>query len=365
MSKTTENYVTGTGNNFAFEEEEKNDFRAILEEFESRNPMIELKSGVKMSGTLMTKNSRYAVVNIHGKSDVFIDNNIHEKIYLESLNIGETIDFMISEVIDKKEYEITGSIHNLKMIEVQEFLLKCAAEKTVLTGIPRDLNHAGYTVEVNINDMAVSLFMPHLLTDVNKLPDPEAIIDTEIDFLVESIYKEGKNSFIASRKAYLISRSKQEMKKLVTGKAYDGFVTGTTDFAVFVQFNGCLTGMIHKSNLTELAQSMLEKGEIEDGMTIGFYVKDILRQGNKTKLFLTQVLRDSLWDSIEVNQELTGTVSSIKDFGVLVSLDYETKGLLHKSVLSNHISKYKKGDKVNVVVTNVNKNNRQITLALK
>ena len=53
------------------------------------------------------------------------------------------------------------------------------------------------------------------------------------------------------------------------------------------------------------------------------------------------------------------------DFGVLVSLDYETKGLLHKSVLVDHLTSYKKGDSVNVVVTKVNKNNRQITLALK
>ena len=119
--------------------------------------------------------------------------------------------------------------------------------------------------------------------------------------------------------------------------------------------------MIHKSNLSEQAQKMLENNEIQNGQPIEFYVKDIA----DTKLFLTQVLRESLWDSIQVNDILMGTVSSIKSFGLLVDLDYETKGLLHESVLKGNITNYKVGQQLEVYVKAVNKNKRQITLALR
>jgi ribosomal protein S1 len=365
MSKITGKIVTGTGNNLGFEIDAKNEFALVLEAFEKVNPMCEIKAGKQMSGILTQKNNKYSLININGKSDVFIDNNIYEKNYLDNISIGEKVDFIILDVIDGKQYEVTGSIHQAKMIEAQDFLTNAVTDKIILTGTPKELNHAGYTVEVNINELTISLFMPHLLTDVNKLPNPESIIDTEINFLVESNYKDGKNSFIASRKAYLLSRAKTEIKNIVKDEVYCGYVTGVTDFAVFVQFNECLTGMIHKTNLSEQAISMLENNEIRDGMNIEFYVKDVIIVRNEVKLFLTQVLRESLWDSIEVNQELTGVVSSIKDFGVFVSLDYETKGLLHKSVLNDNFNKYKKGDNVIVIVTALNKNNRQITLALK
>lgn len=356
---------TGTGTNLGFEEEIINPFAKALNDYELKNPMMDLKIGQQLDGVLTLKNNKYSLVNIYGKADVVIDNNNFEKLYLNNLNIGDAVEFIITDIIDKNQFIINGSIHSLKIQAVHDFLENAYVSNTIITGVPRELNYAGYTVDVIINDTNISLFMPHLLTDVNKLPDPESIIDTEVDFLLEQVKKEGNNTYIASRKAHLLTMAKNEIKNINKGEVYSGFITGTKDFGVFVQFNDCLTGMIHKSNLTTHAQELLDNNEILPGTSIEFYVKDILQSKKGSKLYLTQTLKDSLWDEIQIDQELVGTVSSIKDFGILVNLDYETKGLLHKSVLVDHMNKYKKGDTVNVIVTNVNKNNRQITLALK
>lgn len=352
---------TGTGTNFGFEEETTSDFARAYAEFEKKSQTSILTIGEKLKGTLISKSAKYAMIDINNKSNVVVAIDPLEKAILDLSEVGSEVEVLITDISDKKEFLISGSLHQLKMIEVDSVLNSSYNSRTIMTGIPTEYNHAGYTVLVNVNDQTIALFMPHLLTDVNKLPNPDSIIGEEIHFILDKISKEGKTSFLASRKAYLNTLARNEIKNLIKGNLYTGHVTGTTDFAIFVQLNGCLTGMIHKSNLSERAQELLENNEIQNGQPIEFFVKDI----SDSKLFLTQVMRDSLWDSIQINDILLGKISSVKSFGLLVDLDYETKGLLHESVLKNNINSYKVGQELEVYVKAVNKNKRQITLALK
>ncbi len=352
--------ITGTGDNFGFEETEINVFAEYLSAFETKNNYEKIRVGTKVSGTVILKEERYTLVDINNKANVIVDNSMLEKVIMDNIEIGSPIDLLVTAVTDGKEFIINGSAHQFKMLEVQDFLANAFEARTIMIGIPTELNHAGYTLSVNINDQTVSLFMPHLLTDVNKLPNPESILNTEIEFLLDCVYKDGVKSYIGSRKSHLVNMAKREIRKIKTGNVYQGFVTGVADFAVFVQFNECLTGMIHKTNLTEQAAAMLEAGQITSGMSIEFYVKDII----KDKLFLTQELKESLWDTITENQSLVGKICAVKDFGLLVTLDYETKGLLHQSVIDK-TKTYKVGETINVVVSGINKSKRQITLSLK
>jgi ribosomal protein S1 len=341
--------------------------QALREHEEKLNHPKRLKHGTIITGTVSFKNDRYVLVNFHGKNDIRIDNSGAERGILETLEVGSEVSVMITEVRDKSGFEIYGSIADFKSFEVASFLNTTYNEKSVLTGKPTDMNHAGYNVLVNINDTNVSLFMPHLLADVNKITDQESLIGEDVEFMLEYVNKDGNKSFIASRKKYLETLIPKEMSKLRKGGIYDGFVTGVTSYGLFVQFgvdNKVLTGMIHTTNLLPEVQELLDR--ITPGYEVQFYVKDIVtnRDPRRNRVYLTQILKESLWDSISTGQKMEGTVSSVKDFGLMIDLDYETKGLLHKSVLDRPLDSYKKGETVNIKVTAVNKNNRQITLAL-
>lgn len=315
-----------------------------------------IKIGSKVTGTLLRKTDKEAIFTTYGKSNVSVRNSDVESQIIENLNIGDKIDIEILSVNDaKNEYQVLGSIQKVKQSEIKEFLSTVIENQTVLTGRVAELNHGGYIIDLIINDIMVNIFMPNLLADVNKLSNPESIVGTDIEFIMEKYVKDGNVNYMASRKKYLQTLIPNAIAALEIGGKYVGTITGTTDFAVFVQLNGCLTGMIHKSNLEK------DTTEYSAGDPIEFYVKNVV----KDRLFLTQIMRDSLWDTLEVGDVLTGSVSSIKDFGLMLQLDFETKGLIHRSNLKGkNPEDWNIGENVVVKVTAINKNNRQITLAL-
>lgn len=360
----TENKIIECGNgNIGFEEVETEitENELMFAELLTNYKVEKVKIGNIYNGELIEINDKYYIFDINNKSSVFIPKNETEDIALINVELGDFINVYITDIEDGKEYSINGSAYKLLMQELSEQLSDSVKNKKVLTGIPIQMNHAGYTLSVEVNNQIVYIFMPHLLTDVNKLPNKESIIGEEISFYVKEVKKDGQVQYIASRKEYLRSLISKEMRKLNKGQEAMGTVTGATKFGVFLQFNKCLTAMIHKSNLSEDGLEMFNNREIEAGMLLPFLIKSY--DFKTSKIFGTQIVGESLWDKINVGDTLTGKIDDIKAFGLLVELDYETKGLIHKSNLEN--KQYKIGDMINVVITNVNKANRQVTLNFK
>ena len=91
------------------------------------------------------------------------------------------------------------------------------------------------------------------------------------------------------------------------------------------------------------------------------YIKEII----KDKIILTQILRETLWDTIKVGQTIPGKVKDLKPFGALVILDDETNGLIHTSELDKSNQKLSVGQDVKVKVIAIDRANRKIFLSLQ
>jgi predicted RNA-binding protein with RPS1 domain len=175
--------------------------------------------------------------------------------------------------------------------------------------------------------------------------------------MIESFSKD-EGTYIVSRRKYLQTLIPQAIKELEYGYVYTGNVTGTTPFGVFVEFNDCLTGMIHKTNIVPNWSERIQ--QITPGFEIEFYIKEII----KDKIILTQILRESLWDSIKVGQVINGKVRDLKPFGALIILDEETNGLVHTSELEKSSRRLTSGEDVKVKVIAVDRMNRKIFLSV-
>jgi ribosomal protein S1 len=235
--------------------------------------------------------------------------------------------------------------------------LKSLDENEPVTITVKTVNPAGYDVDIIHNGVTLPGFMPNTLAGINKLHDVNSIVGETFKVMIES-YSHSEGTYIVSRRKYLQTLIPEEIKKLEYNTVYEGHVTGTTPFGVFVEFNGCLTGMIHKANINPEWSDRIS--DIPAGCIVDFYIKEVI----KDKIILTQILRESLWDNIKIGQVIKGSVKDIKQFGTLINLDDETMGLITTSEMERLGKKFKVDQKVKVKVTNINRLSRKIFLTL-
>jgi len=294
------------------------------------------------------------------KDSIRVENRPSESKYLTDVSIGDVVDVLISKV-DNINFFIKGSISALYESRAHENL-KSLEEGYSVSAFIKSLNPAGYEIQIQHGGVTIPGFMPNTLAGINKLYNPESIVGQTFEVMIES-FSEKEGTYIVSRRKYLQSLIPDMISKLETGAVYTGIVTGTTPFGVFVEFNDCLTGMIHKLNLGEDWQNRIS--EIKPGFEIEFYIKEVIKErGNRFKIILTQILRESLWDNIKNGQIIEGTVKDTKVFGTLVNLDGETVGLIHSSELSKFNKKFTNGQSVKVKVLSIDRTSRKIFLTL-
>ena len=296
------------------------------------------------------------VFSVNGfKDDVRVESRPDEDKYLKNTNVGDMIDVLVI-LVDEDNYSIVGSISQI--YENRAHLqLKALEEGLSVDALIKSINPAGYDIEILHDGVTLSAFMPNTLAGINKLHNPESIVGQTLPVMIES-YSREEGTYIVSRRKYLKSLIPDAIKELEHGVIYTGHVTGTTPFGIFVEFEECLTGMIHKANVDPAWQDRI--GEIKPGFGIEFYIKEVI----KDKIILTQVLRETLWDTIRIGQVIKGRVKDNKQFGCLVFLDDETMGLIHSSEIEKSGRRFQADQEVNVKIIAVDRSSRKIFLAV-
>lgn len=318
------------------------------------------KSGQVVNGEFEGITGDQYVFSVSGfKDDVRVDVKPGEARYLKNTEKGTMIDVLVIDV-NHNDFFIKGSISALYESMAHTTLQSLKGTESVEAYI-KSMNPAGYDVELLHNGVVLPAFMPNTLAGINKLHDSNSIVGQTFEVMIES-YAEREGTYIVSRRKYLQSLIPNAVKELTYDEPYMGTVTGTAPFGVFVEFNECLTGMIHKANIHPDWQNKIS--QIEPGFQIEFYVKEIIKNSKFPKIILTQILRETLWDNIKNGQLIEGTIKDVKQFGTLVNLDEETVGLIHTSEMDKLKKSFTKGDSVSVKVLSVDRQSRKIFLTL-
>ena len=319
------------------------------------------KKGKVISAEYLGKSGEQYIFDLFGLKDyIRVDYKPQESKYLKNSEIGDVIDVLITN-IDHNNFYIKGSLSDLYESRAHADL-KSLEEGNSVKATVLSINPAGYDIEILHGGATLQGFMPNTLAGINKLYDPNSIIGETFDVMIES-YAEQEGTYIVSRRKYLQTLIPDAINELDYDIPYTGYVTGTTRFGIFVEFNGCLTGMIHKANINpEWADRI---SEIKPGFEIDFYIKEVIKQkGRDPKIILTQVLRETVWDDIRIGQELDGVIKDVKPFGALVILDDETMGLIHTSEIEKIKRSFESGQEVKVKVLSVDRQSRKIFLTV-
>ena len=327
--------------------------------YEGLDNLTQVKIGATMEGKVIKITEKDVTLDINNKDNVIIDRKGSEERICKQLVVGQVMDVLINTV-SEQPFMIEGSISDLVRRKVDTKMKEFFENKVPIDALVREIIPAGYMLSIDLDSILIDAFMPNTLADVNKLYNPEVLLGKNINVMLETLQQD-KGIYVVSRKRYLKTLIPERVKSLSThpkDRVYTGRVTGTRDFGVFVQFEECLTGMIHKANINEVFRDKL--ADIQPGTEIDFYVKDIIKGGNQ--IILTQTLEESLWDTVRVGDKLNGKVITVKPFGALIALDYETNGLIQTTYINKNNKSLKSGEKVDVIVISIIRDDRKIYL---
>jgi len=154
------------------------------------------------------------------------------------------------------------------------------------------------------------------------------------------------------------------------GQKISGKVTRCADFGAFVEIVPGIEGLVHISEMSYTQRVHKPQDVVSPGQAVSAVVKEV--DMNKRRIGLS--LRDAEGDPwLEVDQKVAkgqpvnGTVEKQEAFGIFVRLAPGIVGLLPKSAISRSpnaatIDRLKAGDAIAVVVEEINKADRRISL---
>ncbi|MCK4846744.1 MAG: 30S ribosomal protein S1 [Deltaproteobacteria bacterium] len=242
-------------------------------------------------------------------------------------------------------------------------------EGSIVKGIVKNITDYGAFVDLGGIDGLVHL------SDLSwgKVSHPSQVldIDEEIEVKVLKFDKEeGKISL--GYKQTKPDPWQDATEKYAIGTKVSGNVVNITDYGAFVEIEQGLEGLVH---ISEMSWTKIKhpSQKLKQGDTVDVMVLDLNVPARRISLGLKQV-EDNPWnglaDRYPNGTKVKGLIKNITDFGIFVGVEEGIDGLVHISDMSwtklKHPSElFKKGQEVEAVVLNIDKNSQRFSLSTK
>jgi len=163
-------------------------------------------------------------------------------------------------------------------------------------------------------------------------------------------------------------------EKYPIGTKIIGRVVSLTDYGAFVEVEPGVEGLIHVSEMSWTRRIRHPSQILKVGDQVEAVVLNIDVEKKRISLGMKQV-EPNPWDVIAekypVGTTIQGKIKNITDFGIFIGIDEGIDGLVHISDISwtkriKHPSElYKKGQEVQAIVLNIDKENERFSLGIK
>ena len=156
------------------------------------------------------------------------------------------------------------------------------------------------------------------------------------------------------------------------GSEIEGEIKSITEFGLFIGLDSDIDGMVHLSDLSwdksgEEAVKAYEKGQV-----VKAQVLDVDAEKERVSLGIKQLTGDPIEKAgpLKKNSVVTVTVTEVNDGGIEVALEGGAKAFIRRADLARDRAdqrpeRFGKGDKIDALVTQVDKASRRISLSIK
>lgn len=290
--------------------------------------------------------------------DVFVDKNMEFKVVKinhEYKNVVVSHKALIEDEIEAQKAEIIAKLEKGQVLE----------------GIVKNITSYGVFIDLGGVDGLIHI------TDLSwgRINHPEEIVhlDDKINVVILD-FDETKRRIALGLKQLMPHPWDALDANLQVGDHIKGKVVVIADYGAFIEVVPGVEGLIHVS---EMSWSQHLRSA-QDFMNIGDEVEAVVltldREERKMSLGIKQLIPDpwlSIVNKYPVNSKHEAVVRNFTNFGIFVELEEGVDGLIHISDLSwskkiKHPAEFTKiGDKIEVVVLEVDVENRRLSLGHK
>lgn len=287
--------------------------------------------------------------------------------------IGQMMDFRVVKVNELRKNIVVSHrvLVEEAMSEQRGRILENLAKGQVLEGMVKNITDFGVFIDLggvdgllHINDLSWG-----------RVSHPSEIVSLDEKIKVQVLdFNEAKDRISLGLKQLQPHPWVDVDKKYPMGTVVRGKVVSISDYGAFVELERGVEGLIHISEMSWTQHIRHPSKIVSVGEMVDAKVLNIDLEERKISLGLKQLEPDP-WDDIEqkypIGSRQKGVVRNLTNFGAFVELEEGIDGLVHISDLSwtkkiRHPGEVvKKGDEVDVVVLNVDKGNRRISLGYK
>ena len=162
--------------------------------------------------------------------------------------------------------------------------------------------------------------------------------------------------------------------KFPVGTRFKGRATNITDYGAFVELEPGIEGLIHVSEMSWTKKNVHPGKIVSTSQEVEVQVLEVDPVKRRISLGLKQTTRNPWEIFVEKyppGTNIEGEVKNKTEFGLFLGLDGDVDGMVHLSDLDwkrpgeQVIEEFKKGDKVNAVVLDVDVEKERISLGIK
>lgn len=287
--------------------------------------------------------------------------------------VGRSMEFKVVKI--NHAYENVVVSHKIlieaKLEEQRKEILEKLEKGQVLEGTVKNMTNFGVFIDLGGVDGLLHI------TDISwgRINHPEEVLELDQKVNVVVLEFDDAKKRISLGMKQLTSHPWESLPEtLVEGSKVKGKIVTVADYGVFLEILPGVEGLIHTSEMSWSQHSKNPTEMFRPGEELEAVVLSIDRDDRKMSLGLKQLLNDP-WSDIEtrypVGSQHTGMVRNMTNYGLFVELQEGVDGLVHISDLSwtkkfSHPSEYTKvDDKLEVVVLDIDKENRRLSLGHK
>lgn len=343
----------------------------LFEYFDEKISALEVRAGSIIRGEVIEVKKDHVVVDSELKSESIVPRfefvaDENEK----PIEVGDFYDLYLEAVENGYGETCLSRDKARKAVEWKNI------EDAFETGAPilgtiTDRVKGGFSIIVS----TVKGFLPGSQVDVRPMKHQDSLVGQEMEFKIVKIDKK-RNNIVVSRRSILEEQGSEDRQKLLdnlsVGLSVKGIVKNLTDYGAFVDLGG-IDGLLH---ITDMSWKRVKHPSelIQIGDEIDVKVLSYDKDKKRVSLGLKQLAEDP-WEDLQekypLNSKVFGRVTNITEYGCFVEITNAIEGLVHMSEMDWTNKNVKPsnlvhvGDEVEVMILDIDKDKRRISLGLK